>query len=146
MSEPLNILLVEDNDVDVDLMRRGLDRIDAASFLVRAKDGLEALDILNAAPDDAVLPHPFVILLDINMPRMNGHEFLETLREDPEIAASRVIVFTTSSNPRDVSRAYRHNAVGYMVKPDTLADLQKSLKAIWEFWDQCTHPPGKPVH
>jgi CheY-like chemotaxis protein len=145
MTIPLNILLVEDNDVDVDLLRRGLKKIDAMGNLVRAKDGQEALEILNADTDRSLLPHPFVILLDINMPRMNGHEFLSSLRSDPEIADSRVIVFTTSDNPKDVLRAYAQNAVGYVVKPDTANDLHQTLQTIWDFWDRCTHPPARPA-
>ncbi len=146
MAEPLNILLVEDNDVDVDMLRRSLKKIDATGNLVRAKDGREALDILAGHAGNATLPHPFVILLDINMPRMNGHEFLASLRSDPDIADSRVIVFTTSDNPKDVALAYGKNAVGYVVKPDTSVELREALKTIWDFWDRCTHPPTKSIH
>jgi CheY-like chemotaxis protein len=142
MATPMNILLVEDNDVDVDILRRGLKKLDAQSNVVRAKDGLEALEILQRQKEQPPLPHPFLILLDINMPRMNGHEFLESLREDPDISDSRVIVFTTSDNPKDVSRAYSRNAVGYVVKPDSFQELQKTLTAICAFWERCAHPPA----
>ena len=132
--------------MDVDMLRRGLKKINAMGDLIRAKDGREALDILNAQSSQDVLQHPFVILLDINMPRMNGHEFLASLRKDPEISDSRVIVFTTSDNPKDVRRAYRQNAMGYVVKPDTAVELQDALKTIWNFWDKCSHPPAKKLH
>jgi len=143
MANPLNILLIEDNDVDVDMVRRGLKKIKAEGALVRARDGQEALEILLQQPLEDQLAHPFVVLLDINMPRMNGHEFLYCLRQDPRISDTRVIVFTTSDNPKDVARAYDQNAVGYFVKPDTSRELRAALQTIWDFWDRCTHPPRK---
>ena len=142
----MNILLVEDNDIEVDILRRGLKKIGLANNIVRAKDGLEALKILNENAEGAALTHPFVTLLDINMPRMNGHEFLTILRADPLISDTRVIVFTTSDNPRDVAQAYSQNAVGYVIKPNTSQELQKALQTIWDFWDCCAHPPGGHLH
>lgn len=146
MTAAMNILMVEDNDIEFDILRRGLQKIDAKSNLVRARDGLEALEILSTGSANSALIHPFVILLDINMPRMNGHEFLATLREDPQISDSRVIIFTTSDNPRDVVRAYGRNAVGYVIKPDSSQALQKALKTILEYWECCAHPPSGPLH
>ena len=146
MQTPLNILLVEDNDIEVDILRRGLKKIGAKSNLVRARDGLEALKILNGKTECAALAHPFITLLDINMPRMNGHEFLTELRADPLISDTRVIVFTTSDNPRDVAQAYGQKAVGYVIKPNTSQELQKALKTIWDFWDCCAHPSDGHLH
>jgi len=117
MSGVMNILLVEDNDLDVEILERVMRRMDVSGTLVRARDGEEALDLLK---DDArlpSLPRPFVMLLDINMPRMNGHEFLKALRADDEVSDARVFVFTTSDNKRDVELAYRNHASGYIVKP-----------------------------
>lgn len=142
MSQPMNILLVEDNEVDVDMLRRGLRKIDVQGDFVRARDGREALDFLSDYPAQEALAHPFFVLLDINMPRMNGHEFMSSLRQDPKISNTRVIVFSTSDNPKDVTQAYKQNAIGYVVKPDTSAELVDALRDIQQFWERCAHPPA----
>lgn len=144
MAREMNILLVEDNDLDVEILKRGLKKIGASGSLVRARDGLEALDILkNEAGGDSV-PPPYVILLDINMPRMNGHEFLDALRNTKEIADARVFVFTTSDSQKDISMAYRNNTCGYIVKPNGASELNNILLTLRNFWKTCEYPMGAP--
>ena len=140
MSGVMNILLVEDNDLDVEILERVMRRMDVSGTLVRARDGEEALDLLR---DDArlpSLPRPFVILLDINMPRMNGHEFLTALRADDDVSDARVFVFTTSDSKRDVELAYRNHASGYIVKPHGASKLREVLSALQTFWSACEDP------
>lgn len=140
MSEDINILLVEDNDLDVEILKRGLAKIGASGSLLRANDGLEALEMLKTDAVAPTLPRPFVILLDINMPRMNGHEFLEALRATEEIKDARVFVFTTSDSKQDVCRAYRNNANGYIVKPNGTSELRDVLETLHRFWAICEDP------
>lgn len=136
----MNILLVEDNDLDVEILQRALNKTDADISLVRAKDGLEALQLLKADTRDSVLPDPFIVLLDINMPRMTGHEFLAELRTTEDISAARVFVFTTSSNQRDIDRAYRRNVSGYIVKPHNSRELRELILTLNTFWMNCKNP------
>lgn len=136
----MNILLVEDNDLDVEILKRCLKKLGTPGSLVRARDGIEALEILKKDVHTKVLPRPYVILLDINMPRMNGHEFLATLRQDETLKAARVIVFTTSDSKKDVRTAYQNNANGYIVKPNSSSELQDVIHSLKDFLDICKHP------
>ncbi|MDC0738478.1 response regulator [Cognatishimia sp. SS12] len=140
MKEIMNILLVEDNDLDVEILHRARKKMGMPGTMVRAQDGLEALDILQSDDLRRALPSPFVVLLDINMPRMNGHEFLEELRKTELIADARVFVFTTSDNPVDVSKAYAQHASGYIKKPSNSKDLTSILDALYAFWAKCENP------
>ena len=140
MKDMINILLVEDNDLDVEILKRGLKKLGAPNSLLRAKDGLEALQILKDDLVTRTLPRPYVILLDINMPRMNGHEFLETLRKTNGISDSRVFVFTTSDSKKDIRIAYQNNANGYIVKPNTSSELTDVLRVLQRFWAICEYP------
>ncbi|QAX30137.1 response regulator [Leisingera sp. NJS204] len=135
----MNILLVEDNDLDALILERTLKKLSPAAQIVRACDGLEALEILTTDKLQDV-PHPFFILLDINMPRMNGHEFLDALRAKEDISSNIVFMFTTSENPKDISRAYARNVSGYIVKPISSAGTRKVLGALQDLWDICTPP------
>jgi len=142
MNSDMNILLVEDNDLDVEILKRALKRIDAPSSLLRAVDGEDALDILKKDLVQPELPRPFVILLDINMPRMNGHEFLEELRQTDGLNDARVFIFTTSDSKKDVRRAYQNNANGYIVKPNSTSELSNVLDTLHKFWELCEDPVG----
>lgn len=136
----MNILLVEDNDLDVEILKRSLKKVGGCASLVRAVDGMDALEILKNDAKNPVLSRPFVVFLDINMPRMNGHEFLEELRKTEEIKRSIVYVFTTSDSKKDVARAYQNCANGYIVKPSGPSELQNVLKAVQAYWSICEHP------
>lgn len=140
MSHKTNILLVEDNDLDVAILKRSMKKLDVDNFLVRARDGLEALEFLKSNLVDQTLAHPYVILLDINMPRMNGHEFLAELRATDALKASQVYVFTTSDSKKDINLAYENNANGYIVKPNSASELTDILRALQEFWSICEVP------
>ena len=84
--------------------------------MIIAEDGLEALDILRGRSPEKRISYPYIILLDLNMPRMNGFEFLPELRDDQALLSAVVFVLTTSDAPSDRERAYRENIAGYMVK------------------------------
>lgn len=112
----VNILLVDDDDVAAEAVVRSL-RKHAMDFPVTlARDGIEALEILHHTHPDLSIEKPYLILLDLNMPRMNGFEFLQEIRSDKKLHDSIVFVLTTSDADSDKSRAYHENIAGYMVK------------------------------
>jgi len=140
MDRDMNIFIVEDDDLDVEILERGLRKVDKTVCLTRARDGVEALEMLTEDAAVQTLPKPYFILLDINMPRMNGHEFLARLRANDDLKHSRVFVFTTSANQADIDRAYRNNANGYIVKPNGSSGLSEVLQLLNGFWKICEHP------
>ena len=112
----LNILLVEDDDVAAESVIRGLSRSGVNAPVVWAEDGEVALRVLRGADPERKAPRPRVVLLDLNMPRMNGFEFLQHARADPVLRDEVVFVLTTSDADADRMRAYHENVAGYMVK------------------------------
>lgn len=110
----VTLLLVDDNEVDVEGVQRGLRRARIANEVRVAGDGRAALELLRDEGDP--FPRPFIVLLDLNMPRMNGLEFLEAIRDDPELADSVVFILTTSDADEDKVKAYQHHVAGYIVK------------------------------
>ena len=127
----LNILLVEDDEVDVMNVRRAFKANDIANPLFVVGNGVEALEKLRSGELPA---ERRLVLLDLNMPRMNGIEFLVELRRDPELAATTVVVLTTSNNDRDRVQAYDLNVAGYLVKPVTFADFAELMATLNKYW------------
>ncbi len=127
----LNILLVEDDEVDVMNVRRAFERNNVSNPLFVAGNGLEALEILrgNEFPRERRL-----ILLDLNMPKMNGIEFLEALRADPELASLPVVVLTTSNDDQDKIDAYNFNVAGYLLKPVTFSNFCERMATLNKYW------------
>jgi CheY-like chemotaxis protein len=115
VTKPVTLLVVEDDEIASACVRRGFARHQPAYSIRFARDGVEALELLRSDDPEAV-PHPYLILLDINMPRMNGIEFLGVIRDDPSLRDSIVFMLTTSDASRDVVAAYSHNVAGYLVK------------------------------
>jgi CheY-like chemotaxis protein len=132
MSErALHILLVEDDDVDVMNVRRAFQRNNITNPIHVASNGLEALQLLRSGqvPGDRRL-----ILLDLNMPKMNGIEFLQALRADPELAAAPVVVLTTSNDDQDKIDAYNLNVAGYLLKPVTFSNFCERMTTLNKYW------------
>ncbi len=127
----LNILLVEDDEVDVMNIRRAFEKGRVLNPLFVAGDGVEALEILRGPtmPSERRL-----ILLDLNVPRMNGIEFLRELRKDPALRSLSVVVLTTSNEEKDKVEAYELNVAGYLLKPVTLANFVEVMAAIDRYW------------
>lgn len=127
----LNILLVEDDEVDVMNVRRAFDRAHVSNPLFVAGNGIEALAMLrgNTVPVDRRL-----VLLDLNMPRMNGIEFLRAVRADPELRTLPVVVLTTSNDEHDKIDAYDLNVAGYLLKPVTFASFVDLMSALNKYW------------
>ncbi|NKI99080.1 response regulator [Novosphingobium sp. SG707] len=115
MTEIVNILVVDDDDVAAETVRRSLSKVGGHFHVVEAGDGQEGLDILRGRSDKR-LHRPYITLLDLNMPRMNGFEFLEAVRGDPTLASSVIFVLSTSDSDADRTRAYKDQVAGYMLK------------------------------
>ncbi|WNG44576.1 response regulator [Archangium minus] len=127
----LNILLVDDDSVDVMNVQRAFKKNNAHNALYVARDGRQALEMLR---DGTVPMNNRLVLLDLNMPRMNGIEFLRALRSDPELSTTPVVVLTTSNDDRDRVQSYAHHVAGYLVKPVTspaFVELMAALNAYW---------------
>lgn len=131
VTDNLNILLVDDDEVDVMNVQRALKKNEVPSTLYTAHDGLQALEALRSGtiPADRRL-----ILLDLNMPRMNGIEFLRELRADPVLRSNIVIVLTTSDEERDLVEAYNLNVAGYLLKPVAFQHFVALLGNVQSYW------------
>ena len=114
--KPLNILLVEDDDGDAKAVQRAFRRTTIANPIVRAVDGIEALDIMRGANGKAKPSSPYLLLVDLNMPRMNGIQLIKALREDEILRHSVVFVLSTSKRDEDKMAAYDLNVAGYILK------------------------------
>ena len=127
----LNILLVEDDQVDVMNVKRAFDRNRISNPLFVAGDGVEGLEMLRSGkiPDERRL-----VLLDLNMPRMNGIEFLRELRADQDLHLTPVVVLTTSDDERDKIDAYNLNVAGYLLKPVTFVNFVETMAALNKYW------------
>ena len=129
-----SILLVEDNAGDVRLTREALHEADVNARLVAVHDGEEALAYLRNEGIHVDAERPDLILLDLNLPRMNGLEVLEEIKGDPELRRTPVIMLTTSSSARDVEACYDRGVNCFVAKPLDLDDFTGVVRAINGFW------------
>jgi CheY-like chemotaxis protein len=127
----LNILLVEDDEVDVMNVNRAFKKNNIKNPLWTAPNGLAALEMLRK---DEIPRERRLVLLDLNMPKMNGIEFLRELREDPELRHTPVVVLTTSDDERDRVDAYNLNVAGYILKPVTLVNFVEAMATLNKYW------------
>jgi CheY-like chemotaxis protein len=130
----VSILLVEDDALDVKAVKLALRELRIANPLFCAKDGIEALEMLRGENGLAKQGVPYIILLDLNMPRMDGLEFLDEIRADPELKRSVVIVMTTSAAEEDRVRAYDRNVAGYVLKHSTAHTFLQTVTMLDYFW------------
>lgn len=130
----LEILLVEDNDGDIFLIAEALQEIAFRTHLTICKDGYNAIlfldDVLQGKSDII----PAIILLDINLPKKNGHEVLQFLKGNDRLKQIPVIMLTTSSSQFDINLAYKHNANAFICKPVDLEEFTKVVKSLESFW------------
>jgi CheY-like chemotaxis protein len=137
VNDVLNILLVEDDDVDVMNVRRAFARHHITNPLFVARDGVEALEKLR---DSEIPQGRRLVLLDLNMPRMNGIEFLRELRNDPQLAPTPVVVLTTSNDDQDKVEAYHLNVAGYLLKPVTFINFCDVMVTLNKYWSLVEMP------
>ncbi|MFB2773440.1 response regulator [Pelatocladus sp. BLCC-F211] len=138
----INILLVEDDEVDVMNVKRAFKKVNITNPLHIATNGIEALAMLRSSngeppkvPNDRRL-----ILLDLNMPKMGGIEFLQELRSDPQLRLTPVVVMTTSNQDKDRVEAYNLNVAGYLVKPVTFNNFIELMTTLNRYWTICEMP------
>ena len=133
-SRVVTILLVEDDEVDVKALKWAFDKLKVANPLVIARDGTEALEMLKE------LPRPYLIITDINMPRMNGIELLRKIRESEAFRDAIVFVLTTSNDEQDKIDAYGLNVAGYMLKTDMGTSFTRAISLIDNYWKVVEFP------
>jgi CheY-like chemotaxis protein len=126
----VTLVLVEDDDIDAESVQRALRRATIANPLVRARDGIEALELLRGGEGRAALTPPYLLLVDLRLPRLDGLELIRTIRADAQLSRTVIFVLTTSDREKDKLQAYGWNVAGYIVKGDTGADFQQLMQLL----------------
>ena len=136
MQQPktVTILIVEDDDLDFKAFQRALTNVRLVNPVRRALDGIEALEILRGENGQERIGHPYMILLDLSMPRMGGLEFLDQVRADPALDKSIIFVLTSSASDYDITEAYKRHIAGYITKGQPEAGIEEAIKMIDHFW------------
>lgn len=130
----VNVLIVDDDDVDAKGITRAFAKAKIVNPIFRAKDGIEALEILKGDNGKEKLSAPYILLVDINMPRMGGIEFVKNLRGDKELKSSIVFILTTSKVEEDINSAYDLNVAGYCVKEHIGRDFMQLVTMLDHYW------------
>lgn len=135
-SEERPILLVEDDEIDIMTVRRAVKSLSISNPLHVTNNGEEALEYL----EENANALPGIIILDINMPRMNGIEFLNIIKKDHRFLRIPVVVLTTSKEHQDRYESFNLNVAGYMIKPVIFDDFVKVIDIIHKYWSTSRHP------
>lgn len=142
--KPIHILLVEDNEGDILLTVEAFADGKVTNDISVVKDGKEAIDFLNQVGIYSTSEIPDLILLDINLPKHNGHEVLQVIKSTEKLKSIPVIMLTTSSSEIDVLRAYKNHANCYITKPIDVLDFMKVISQIEDFWFSIVKLPNNP--
>jgi two-component system response regulator len=140
---PIEILLVEDNVGDVRLTQEALKDAKVANTMHVVEDGVAALDFLYQRDAYAEVPRPDLILLDLNLPKKNGREVLEQIKQDAHLKSIPVVILTTSQAEADIADAYSLHANCYITKPVEFTQFIRVVRAIEEFWFTIVTLPDK---
>ncbi|NMG07091.1 response regulator [Brasilonema sp. UFV-L1] len=143
LNEPL--LVVEDSNEDFRMLQRFMRRMAVPNPIYRCTNGDEVLEFLYQEgnyQDPDLAPRPSVILLDLNLPGIDGRDILERLKQDKSFREIPIVVFTTSSNPKDIELCYQKGANGYLIKPMDAQELQKTIQAFVDYWLEVNTPPS----
>jgi CheY-like chemotaxis protein len=135
---PMTILLVEDDEVDVMNVKRAFKKNNISNRLVVASNGIDALEILRSVSPEN--PRPKIVLLDLNMPRMGGIEFLKEIRQDADLSSLSVFVMTTSNEDSDKIEAFNLNVAGYILKPLSMDRFISAVSTLNSYWTLCEFP------
>jgi len=136
MNDHNPILLVEDDSVDAMMVSRALKELEVPNKLIHHENGENALDYLKTKGSE----NPCIILLDLNMPRMGGLEFLEIVKNDERLKTIPVIILTTSSELQDRLSSFSYSVAGYMVKPINYDEFVEMMKSISNYWSHSESP------
>ena len=140
MPATINILLVEDDEVDIMNVQRAFKKNNIHNPLYVVRNGLEALNALKGDNPSLVIPNPRIVLLDINMPKMGGIEFLTEIRKHQELKSLSVFVMTTSNEESDKIAAYDLNVAGYILKPLSFEGFSSAVAILNHYWHLCELP------
>jgi CheY-like chemotaxis protein len=143
-TRPIRLLHAEDSIGDAQLTRIALEEGEIPFDLAHVRDGLEALAYLRNEGRYASAPRPDLVLLDLNMPRMGGHEVLAKVKRDPALSSIPVIVLTTSNAPSDVALSYELHVNSYVRKPIDFDQFVKVMRCIEAFWLEAAVLPTGP--
>ena len=133
-SKTLNILLVEDDDGDAKALQRAFQKAKIANKIVRAADGMEALDMLKGTNGREKMLSPYILLVDLNMPRMNGIQLIQALRNEHDLRHCIVFILTTSKRDQDKVAAYDLNVAGYILKATAGQDFLNLVSLVDCYW------------
>nr|WP_299383023.1 response regulator [Allomuricauda sp.] len=125
----MNVLFIEDDMIETMKLQRAIAKFQTKHKIIEAKNGEEALEILKAGN------LPDIILLDLNMPRMSGTEFLAVLKQDPKLKYLPTIILTTSENRVDLLKCFEIGIAGYIIKPLKYEDYESKLKKVFDYWE-----------
>ena len=139
---PLELLIIEDNPGDVRLLQEAFDELQANVKIRVAKDGAEGIEVLISNQEAKSSWRPDLILLDLNLPKISGHDVLAQIKSDPHTRWIPVIVLTSSKAESDVRRAYESHANAYLRKPSTLDGLMAAAQDVKNFWMETATLPG----
>lgn len=128
------ILLIEDNEGDILMTSESILEYDPACEIEVARNGEEAIEKLDQLIEEPLARKPDLVVLDINLPRRNGHEVVEYIKNDSRLFSIPVVILTTSSAPLDIQRAYKLNANSYLTKPTEAEEFNKMVMALLDFW------------
>ena len=136
----ISVLLLEDDEIDVMNVQRAFKKTGYQHCIHVAGNGKEALDILNSQKWGPECPVPEAILLDVNMPLMNGFEFLQEVRASSSFSFINVYMLTTSNSNMDIVRAYEQKVCGYIVKPVDFKAFTESIQILCDYWNLIQRP------
>lgn len=134
LGKPIDILLVEDNPGDVRLAKEALKESKMKNAIHVAEDGMQAMAFLRREGKYADVPHPDLVLLDLNLPRKDGREVLAEIKNDDDLKRIPVVILTVSSAEEDILKTYNLHANCYITKPIDLDQFIKVVKSIEDFW------------
>ena len=146
LSEQQTVLIVDDNEDDYTAIKRSFQKVQLRNPIFWCKSGQEALDYLRNEGDfkEAVAREkPGLILLDLNMPGIDGHGVLQVIKADPELKKIPTIILTTSGNERDINASFEEGANSYVQKPVSFEELLKAIKGLKEYWFDVSLLPQK---
>jgi len=134
-------LVVDDDDADALMISEALEATDSSATVARVADGREALDYLRREGEFSTAHRPDLILLDLNMPRMDGRETLAAIKSDERLKAIPVVILTTSGAAPDIESSYQHRANAYVTKPFGLDDFEATVRQIDRFYREVASLP-----
>ncbi|MDX5340025.1 MAG: response regulator [Cyclobacteriaceae bacterium] len=143
---PIRIFLIEDNEGDFILIKEGLEEAKIPHVLTWSKDGADGIDLLQQTAIENPKGLPDLIILDINLPKKNGHEVLDILKKDSLLRIIPIIVLTTSTSELDIFKAYDLHANCYIGKPIEIGDFLQVIRRIEEFWISMVKLPKNPSY